>query len=137
MGLRLDTLKRALNTLEQAIYLHKEKLGEPELALALRDSVVQRFEYTYELAWKLIQRWIAENVSPESAEPVYSRKELFRMAARQGLIEDPLRWFSYHKARNVSAHTYDESKAEQAFQAALGLVGDVKYLLEELEKRHD
>lgn len=135
MALELDTLNKALDTLKSAIRLHGEKKGESEeLALALRDSVIQRFEYTYGLAWTLMQRWIAENVNPESADPVYTRKELFRIAARYDLIADPLRWFDYHKARNVSAHTYKEANAEEAFQAAVAIVEDVEYLLSALAR---
>jgi nucleotidyltransferase substrate binding protein (TIGR01987 family) len=137
MALKLDTLKKALNTLEQAIRLHHEERDKPELSLALRDSVIQRFEYTYELAWKVLQRWVGENVDPESAQPRYSRKELYRVAARWGLIEDASRWFEYNKARNVSAHTYDEDNAKQVFQASLGIVDDIKYLLKQIEQRND
>ncbi|MBF0139316.1 MAG: nucleotidyltransferase substrate binding protein [Magnetococcales bacterium] len=138
MALELDTLNKALDTLKVALRLHEEKKGESEeLALALRDSVIQRFEYTYNLSWILMQRWIAENVNPESADPVYTRKELFRIAARLGLIADPLHWFSYHKARNISAHTYKETNAEEAFKAAVAMVEDVDYLLAALAKRND
>lgn len=138
MALELDTLHKALETLKSAIRLHGEKKGESEeLTLALRDSVIQRFEYTYGLSWTLIQRWITENVNPESADPVYTRKELFRIAARLGLIADPVRWFAYHKARNVSAHTYKEANAEEAFKAAVAMVEDVDYLLVALAKRND
>lgn len=73
----------------------------------------------------------------ESAEPVYTRKELFRTAARHGLVADPLRWFDYHKARNVSAHTYKEANAEEAFHAAVAMVEDVEYLLAALAKYND
>lgn len=137
MPQNVQSLSKAVTTLKSGIQLNENKKDDEELALALRDSVIQRFEYTYELAWKAIQRWIAENVNPESAQPVYSRKELYRLAAKWDLIENPSHWFDYHKARNVSAHTYDEDNAEQAFQAALGLVGDVEYLIKQLEKHHD
>jgi nucleotidyltransferase substrate binding protein (TIGR01987 family) len=138
MILDLETIKKALDSLIKAIQLIEERQeDDDELLLALRDSVVQRFEYTYELSWKMIQRWLAENVNPESSEPVYSRKELYRLAARWGLIRDPLAWFDYHKARNVSAHTYNEKNAEQAFSAAQKMVDDVKFLILALEKRND
>jgi len=137
MKLNLSTIKQASITLNDAINLHQEELDNPRFTLALRDSVIQRFEYTYELAWKIIKRWLSENVSPESAEPIYSRKELFRLAANWGLIQDPLQWFEYHKARNISAHTYNELEAEQVLKAACGLARDVETLIEELEKRND
>lgn len=136
--LELQAIHKALKSLKKSIDLIAERKDDDlELFLALRDSVVQRFEYTYELSWKMIQRWIAENVNPESAEPVYSRKELYRLAARNGLIRDPLTWFDYHKARNISAHTYNEKNAEQVFEAAKKMVDDVEYLITELDKRND
>ncbi|MBF0621462.1 MAG: nucleotidyltransferase substrate binding protein [Magnetococcales bacterium] len=138
MALQLDTLGSALNTLKSAIRLYDQRKDEDEeLALALRDSVIKRFEYTYGLAWTLMQRWVADNVSSHSSAPIYTRKELFRVAARNGLIADPERWFGYHKARNVSAHTYKEVNAEEAFQAAIAMVADVDFLMVEIDKRND
>ena len=138
MSLELKTLQQAVTTLDQAIKVHKEhQKDESELVLALRDSIIQRFEYTYELAWKYIQRWISNNINPESAELVYSRKELYRLAARWGLIKDPLRWFNYHEARNISAHTYAEANAQKVYLAAVAMVPDVLHLIDELKKRND
>jgi len=71
---------------------------------AFRDSVIKRFEYTYELSWKMMQRWIGENVSPDAPDTM-TRKDLYRLAAQKKLIDDPNKWFQYHQARNVSSHT--------------------------------
>ncbi len=137
MEIDLTNLKKAVGSLEQAIRLYSDRGDEHELRLALRDSAIQRFEYTYELAWKAMKRWLSYNESPEAAEPVYSRKELFRLAARRAIIKDPLRWFTYHEARNISAHTYNEAKAKQVFEAANGIVEDVNYLIKRLETKND
>lgn len=102
----------------------------------MESGVIQRFEFTYELAWKMIQRWIRMNVSLEAAEPL-TRKDLFRIAARQSLITDPEQWFQYHIARNVSSHTYDESLAETVFETAVRFATDARMLLNELLKRND
>jgi len=37
-----------------------------------------------------------------------TRKELFRVAARDGLVRDPLIWFGFGDARNLTTHTYKE-----------------------------
>lgn len=137
MTLNLEPLQKALATLQEAIALHENEAADTALADALRDSVIQRFEYTYELAWKTMQRWLKLNISPEAGEVLYSRKELFRLAARNGLIENPERWFGYNEARNVSAHTYDEGNAETAFTAAVQIVEDVQYLLAQPGQRRD
>ena len=64
---------------------------------AIRAGVIQHFEFTYELSWKFIQRWLRLNASAEDAEPL-TRRELFRTAARYGLIGDPQPWFRYSEA---------------------------------------
>ncbi|NGZ29057.1 MAG: DUF86 domain-containing protein [Magnetococcales bacterium] len=138
MPLLLTHLHKAQESLQSALWLYQNQhLEEYELHLALRDSVVKRFEITYELCWKLMQRWLDENVSLETAQSTYSRKELFRLAARRHLIDDPLPWFTYHQARNAAAHTYKEANAELAVNAAKQLVVDAKRLLERLEEVND
>ena len=69
MSLLLEPLKKAIASLERSLKKPKDEF--------VRDSVVKRFEYTYELAWKVMQRWIKENVGPEVSD-VLTRKELFR-----------------------------------------------------------
>ena len=109
-----------LTSLRKAVYLLKESMDwyRDESAVApreiLRDSVIQRFEYTYELAWKMMKRWLEINIGASYVDGI-SRKELFRMAAEQRLIDDPVKWFEYHEARNQTSHIYDESIAQDVF----------------------
>ena len=91
----------------------------------------------YGCCWNYIQRWLKENAPSEQAEFPRSRKELFRLAARFGLIDDPLPWFSYGDARNLSSHTYDEEKAESVYETALDFVKDARNLLEKLKELND
>ena len=81
MSLDLSSLKKAMQSLEAAIIYFKN-LPEDVAEDIVRDSVIQRFKYTYELAWKMMQRWIQINVSPEDAEP-RTKKDLFRLAAKK------------------------------------------------------
>ncbi len=130
----LDTSKawEALKTLEEAIAFHETERSE-RYTLALRDSVIKRFEYTYELCWKLMQRWIRENVGMEAAEPL-NRRDLYRQAARNELVLESEAWFRYHRVRNLSSHTYQEENAELALAAAREFTADAKHLLMQLDK---
>jgi len=116
MALDLSSLKRAIASLDNAVRIATS--GEKMAALGeegqqvVRAGVIQNFELTFELCWKFIQRWIILNKTPEDAEP-FTRKDLFRMAARYGLVEDPLRWFEYGDAQNLTSHAYDEDKARK------------------------
>lgn len=126
---RLDfsPLHKALASLERAIAMPKDEF--------IRDSVIQRFEYTYELCWKLLKRHLEQDEGPDSVDRL-TRKELFRLAAEKGLIDDVAAWFAYHAHRNETSHTYHEETAERVYEAACRFAPDAARLLAALESRH-
>jgi nucleotidyltransferase substrate binding protein (TIGR01987 family) len=133
--LELSGFRKAIDSLVDSMRWYKsENCDTP--ADILRDSVIQRFEYTYELAWKMMKRWLEANLSATDVDGV-SRKELFRIAAQQQLITDPLEWFQYHQARNLTSHVYDEATAEQVFSVIGSFIDQVQSFFTELEKRND
>jgi nucleotidyltransferase substrate binding protein (TIGR01987 family) len=133
MTLDLQPLSLAVETLKQAVQLYDAHNGPEAERLLLRDGLIQRFEYVYELCWKYIQRWVSQNINTESATPTWSRKELFRLAAEHGLVADPAEWFSFTEARNLSAHTYNPAHADTALQAARLMASRADQLLERLQ----
>ena len=141
MKLELDSLRKAVESLERTLNVANDRnfITElnPDQIDAIKAGVIQNFEVTYELCWKYIQRWLRHNISAEDADYPRTRKEFFRMAARYGLIDDPLAWFTYGDARNISSHIYDEQKAESVYETALRFITDAKFLLERLEERND
>jgi nucleotidyltransferase substrate binding protein (TIGR01987 family) len=141
MKLDLSSLQKAVESLEKTIKVSEDKTltkGLDEDAKeAIRAGVIQNFEFTYELCWKFMRRWLKENADVEEAEYPRTRKELFRLAARFGLIKEPHAWFSYGDARNLTSHTYDEDKAETVYETAVDFLEDAKYLLERLQERND
>jgi nucleotidyltransferase substrate binding protein (TIGR01987 family) len=140
VALDLTSLEKAVASLRDAVTVVRssesgERFSEP-VVVTLKAGLIQNFEFTYELSWKMIQRWIRINLSPEDAEP-RTKKDLFRIAAGRGLIADPLRWFEYAEARNLTTHTYDRAKAEQVVEAAMRFLADAETLLAELSCRND
>lgn len=73
-----------------------------------RDGTIQRFEYTFELAWKTLKR-ILEYKGLVANNP----RDTFRLAAREGYIADPTVWFDFLEKRNLTVHTYKEEVAQQ------------------------
>ena len=141
MKLDLSSLHKAIDSLEKTLKVAENKVLAAELDNdvkdAIRAGVIQNFEFTYELCWKFMRRWLKENADVEEAEYPRTRKELFRLAARFGLIKEPLSWFSYSDARNLTSHTYDEDKAESVYETAVGFMEDARYLLDRLQERND
>ena len=78
---------------------------------AIKSGVIQHFEFTYELSWKFMKRWLQMNISPNAADGV-TRRELFRLAAENRLIVDVDQWMRHDKARNQTSHTYDQEVAK-------------------------
>lgn len=117
----LTPLKRALATLEEA-------LAAPDSSF-VRDSIVKRFEYTYELSWKMMQRYLKHR--EDDIPP--TRRELFRDAGL-GLVDDPRVWFTFHENRNKTAHAYNEAAAREVIAMARLLAPAVAYLIAALER---
>ena len=138
--LELNSLKHAIDSMSELLnrtYDTKLMTSLDEVTQnGLKAGVVQNFEFTYELCWKFMKRWLENNVGASYVDGV-SRKELFRIAAENLLIEDVERWMEYHKARNETSHLYDEDVADLVFEAATDFIHDAKKLLANLEARND
>lgn len=95
-----------------------------------RDATIQRFEYTIELTWKTLKRYLETTQQLE----IHNPKDLFREAGKQGMISSVEEWFGFLKARNLTSHTYNEINADEVYEAAKQFVGPAKAFLEYLEK---
>ncbi len=134
MKLDFGSLEKALASLQRAISRSKAAANDEEL----RDAVIQRFEYTYELSWKMLKRRLEQDSpSPQQIDRL-AFNDLLREAAERGMISDVRRWMEYREQRNITSHTYDQKKAESVYATALDFAGDAGILLTNLEKRnHD
>lgn len=130
MALNLTPLRSALLSLRDAFEEHS---GQPDNKL-MRDGVIQRFEFSYELAWKTLKRHLEEDLGRENVD-AQSRRELFRQGAEAGLLADTEAWFGYHRARNETSHAYDERKAAQVYAAAKEFLPQAEALLARLEQK--
>lgn len=130
MALNLAPLKNALLSLREAFVEHAKT---PDNKL-MRDGVIQRFEFSYELAWKTLRRHLEEEWGRENVE-AQSRRELYRQGAEAGLLTSVESWFAYHRARNETSHAYDERKAALVYAAAREFLPDAEALLAQLEQK--
>lgn len=125
--LDLTALKKSLATLRKATKLDLND----EL---VRDASIKRFEFTYEIAWKMMQRHLVWTGQTDAV--LLPRKELFRQAARHSLIEDPIRWFDHQEGRNLTSHTYNEDNAKKLVALLKDFVTDTVKLLAALKEHH-
>lgn len=109
---------------------------DPTLRMALIAGVIQHFEFTYELAWKYIKRWLEYNLGGTYVDGV-SRRELFRLAAEHLLIDDVELWMDFHRARNLTSHTYNLETAVEIYELTLTFIEPANRLLQRLEANND
>lgn len=138
MNLDFSSLQKAVFALERALVVLNDKpfvRSSPETE-TIRAGVIQSFEFTYELCWKFIKRWLEVNVDPTIVAGA-TRRELFRYAAEYRLIDDVDKWMDYHDARNRTSHTYDPLTAEEILEHIEPFYRDAVKLLQVLEMKND
>ncbi len=126
-ALNLEALGAAIAQLDKGLAEAKIQ-ADNEL---MRDGAIQRFEYTMDLSWKMIQRYLKIAQADEST--IRSKNDLFRAAARLQIIEDAESWIQHYAARNETSHDYNLEKAEQVYLQAQLFLPDAKKLLETLQ----
>lgn len=108
---------------------HERAAKRPELAAidreAIAESVIQRFETCYDMAWKHLRRHLVEVLGVP--EVPASPKPLLRVAAENGLLGSALdRWLLYAEARINTAHDYDGDKAATTLALVPGFLTDAR-----------
>ena len=98
---KLQNFIRALNRLKDGLLQYNE---ENEL---LRDGLIQRFEFTFELAWKVLKEVFEE----EGLLGLNSPKSVLKEAFSAGIIENEKLWMNMLMDRNATSHMYSESNA--------------------------
>ncbi|WCL51189.1 HI0074 family nucleotidyltransferase substrate-binding subunit [Leptospira sp. GIMC2001] len=138
MSLDLSPFYKSLQSLENSLgdYKLAYESDKKNFLITLQAGVIQNFEVTYELAWKFIKRWLEVNISPNITMGI-TKKELYRLAGENGLIDNVEDWFEYHKVRNETVHTYDREVASRAFDITTKFLKSAELLRKSLELRND
>ena len=101
-----ERFELALQHFERALARLREALAEPENQF-VRDSIIQRFEFTFETAWKAMYRWLRQRGVDADEDAYATIPEAFK----RRLISDEKHWGEMRKYRNLTSHTYNESLA--------------------------
>ena len=129
-SLRIAPLERAFGSLQEGLAARADAPTDK----LIRDAVIQRFEYTYELAWKIMKRFLETEHGEQDADQ-WSRRDLYRIAAEVGLITAPAEWFTFMTMRNLSSHTYNEDTANAVASVVPTFATHCADLIAELHRR--
>lgn len=138
MNLDYTPLGNAIAQLEKSLtYANSDAaMADPGLREQLRNSVIQCFEFTYELSWKMLKRYLEETEANPSEIDISTFQNLIRLGNERALLRSDWRqWKTYRQARTDSSHTYDATKAEAVFAVAPDFLIEARRLFEELLRR--
>ena len=99
----LEDFKNATSRLDDVLQQKKDEY--------IRDSAIQRFEFTFDISWKTVKAFLEEKKGVVCASP----KDCFREAYKQGLVEYDDFWITITDTRNKTVHTYNEAVAEEVY----------------------
>lgn len=119
---RFSNFSIALTKLEQAVRFVEDsqpkEMSEdaPEVLNDLiQQGLIQRFEYTHELAWKVMKDFLAEVGNVKT----YGSKDATKEAFAADLIHNGELWMAMIKSRNQTSHTYNEATADEIFSKVI------------------
>ena len=125
----ISALQNVLKSLKDAYSEYNKTENE-----YVRDSVIQRFEYTYALAIKFIQRYIELNIPNQEDLSTLTFNQLIRQANEMGiLLNDLEQWIIYRQKRNITSHTYNIEKAKEVISIVGKFIEEIEYLITKLK----
>ncbi len=136
MAYNTDYLDRCIQTLDESIKrLNRADKNSMDYEI-FRNSAVKSFELTLETAGKLVKKSIKPYFATNKAVDKLFFKEVFRYAAKHGLIniDEVERWFEYRDNRNNTAHDYGEQFAKETLRLLPQFVIDAKNLKKNLDE---
>ncbi|WP_375402666.1 nucleotidyltransferase substrate binding protein [uncultured Sphingomonas sp.] len=121
---RFGNYRRALSLLREAVVA----LRAGQLSMLEREGLIQRFEYTWELGWKVMRDYL---IDAAYGTKIMVPADVIRAANETGLIKDGDGWIKAQRSRNQMAHEYDPT----AFERITREIADQHLeLLEDLER---
>lgn len=110
---RLSNYQKALRKFVKAVNVVAEDTSggsatiNPSIIEILKEGLIQRFEYTHQLAWNVMKDYAEYQGNNEISGSRDATREAFKM----GLISDAEGWMDMIKSRNETSHTYNEDTA--------------------------
>jgi nucleotidyltransferase substrate binding protein (TIGR01987 family) len=132
--MKLDTtsLGNAVRRLREGLARFEREPADEQI----RDGLIQRFEFTYELSHKMLRRYLKETAaSPDDIDRM-PFADLVRTANAQGLLRSdwPV-WRRFREMRARTSHTYDAKVASQVASAIPGFLEEAEHFYAELQRR--
>jgi nucleotidyltransferase substrate binding protein (TIGR01987 family) len=129
LGDSFELLGQAVGRLREAFDKAKGELKE---VLIYRDATIQRFEFTVELFWKTLKKFLSyERLKANTP------REVLKKSYMAQIIEDEKEWLRMMDDRNLTSHTYQETVAREIFGRIEVYLPLLEKTYKELERRYE
>ena len=130
---RFSNFRKALKKLSEAVLYIKDETDEKEVEIQsnedmkevlgeiIKEGLIQRFEYTYEMAWNVMKDYALYQGNSELA----GSRDAIRYAFSANLIKDGELWMDMMKSRIKTSHTYNEETANEIYLKIINEYHDV------------
>jgi nucleotidyltransferase substrate binding protein (TIGR01987 family) len=121
---RFSNYSKAMDKLQESVeYIQSSHLNEKtdeveKLAVLdemVKEGLIQRFEYTHELAWKVMKDF----AEYQGATNISGSRDAIREALQMNLIHSGEVWMDMMLSRNKTSHTYNEATANEIYSKIL------------------
>ncbi|MGA9866211.1 MAG: nucleotidyltransferase substrate binding protein [Acetobacteraceae bacterium] len=132
MELDISPLANAVERLREGLERHRLEPVDDQL----RDGLIQRFEFTYELSHRMLKRFLQQvSASPDTYAQM-SFQDLIRSANEQGLLlGDWSAWRRYRDMRAKTSHAYSASIAAGVVAGIPDFLAEAIHLCGQLRQR--
>ena len=128
--LDFTALENSLQRLGEVVEIYKKN---PQDTI-VRDSLIQRFEFTYSITLKTLRKYFIERAFIVDDVNKLSFNEMVRTAMQLNLLKSDLaKWTEFREMRNLTSHTYDENVALKVSGIVPDFYEEITYLLKELK----
>ena len=133
-NLDLTALENSLKRLGEVMERYRKDTSDD----AIRDSVIQRFEFTYSITLKILRKYFLERAFIVEDVNQMSFNDMIRTANQMQLLKSNLEvWSKFREMRNMTSHTYDENIALKVVSIIPDFYTEIDFLLNKLKKGSD
>ena len=131
MRLDLTPMENAITRLREGLARYQQDITDTQI----RDGLIQRFEFTYEISHKMLKRFLeATSANPAEFDDM-SFQDLIRSGNERGrLLGSWPDWKKYRDMRAKTSHTYDEDVALEVVAGIPAMLEEAQYLLSKLKE---
>lgn len=130
--LDLSPLDNSVARLAEGLARYRQDISDSQI----RDGLIQRFEFTYEISHKMLKRYLEMTSASPGEFDTMPFADMIRSANEQSLLSgDWSHWRKYREMRGKTSHTYGEAIALEVVQGIPEFLEEARYLLQTLRAR--